>query len=118
MWYTLFFAREKCLKLFSSFLQSAFVQVKKCNCSEGENVSQEVEYQMERLDHVVIVAEVCREAGIAEWLDERAGEQRRSVSLGPMDAHHTDLLINVPHGTEKNQCRESWRSAGSLHIMT
>jgi transposase len=45
-------------------------------------VSQEVEYQTERLDHLGIVARVCREAGIAEWLDERAGEQRRSVSMG------------------------------------
>ncbi len=45
-------------------------------------MSQEVEYQTERLDHLGIVAGVCREAGIAEWLDERAGEQRRSVSIG------------------------------------
>src|SRR2546426_3516897 len=49
---------------------------------EGEQVSQEVEYQTERVDHLGIVAGVCREAGIAEWLDERAGDQRRSVSLG------------------------------------
>jgi transposase len=45
-------------------------------------VSQEVAYQTERLDHLGIVAGVCREAGIAEWLDERAGDQRRSVSMG------------------------------------
>ncbi len=45
-------------------------------------MSQEAEYQTERLDHLGIVAGVCREAGIAEWLDERAGEQRRSVSVG------------------------------------
>jgi hypothetical protein len=45
-------------------------------------VSQEVEYQTESLDHLGIVAGVCREAGIAEWLDERAGDQRRSVSMG------------------------------------
>lgn len=49
---------------------------------KGEKVSQEVEYQTERLDHLGIVAGVCREAGIAEWLDERAGDQRRSVSMG------------------------------------
>src|SRR3989475_4682961 len=41
-----------------------------------------MEYQTERLDHLGIVAGVCREVGIAEWLDERAGEQRRSVSMG------------------------------------
>jgi transposase len=45
-------------------------------------VSEEIVYQTERLDHLGIVAGVCREAGIAEWLDERAGEQRRSVSIG------------------------------------
>jgi transposase len=45
-------------------------------------VSQEVEYQTQRLDHLGIVAGVCREAGRAQWLDERAGEQRRSVSIG------------------------------------
>src|SRR2546421_305501 len=49
---------------------------------KGQKVLQEVEYQTERLDHLGIVAGVCREAGIAEWLDERAGEQRRSVSMG------------------------------------
>jgi transposase len=45
-------------------------------------VVQEVEYQTERLDHLGIVAAVCREAGIAEWLDKRAGENRRRVSIG------------------------------------
>jgi transposase len=45
-------------------------------------VSQEVEYQTERLDHLGIVAGVCQEAGIAEWLDKQAGESRRSVSVG------------------------------------
>lgn len=45
-------------------------------------MSQEVEYQTERLDHLGIVAGACREVGIAEWLDERAGDQRRSVSMG------------------------------------
>jgi transposase len=45
-------------------------------------VSQEVEYQTERLDHLGIVAGVCKEAGIAEWLDKIAGENRRSVSVG------------------------------------
>ena len=41
-----------------------------------------MEYKTERLDHLGIVAGVCREAGIAEWLDRRAGENRRSVSVG------------------------------------
>jgi transposase len=45
-------------------------------------VSQAVEYQTERLDHLGIVAGVCQEAGIAEWLDKQAGENRRSVSVG------------------------------------
>ncbi len=45
-------------------------------------MSQEVAYQTERLDHLGIVAGVCQEAGIAEWLDKQAGESRRSVSVG------------------------------------
>jgi len=45
-------------------------------------VSQEVEYQTQRLDHLGIVAGVCKEVGIAEWLDKLAGETRRSVSVG------------------------------------
>src|SRR5713226_6044157 len=45
-------------------------------------MSAEVEYQTERLDHLGIVAGVCQEAGIAEWLDKQAGETRRSVSVG------------------------------------
>src|SRR5260370_28477644 len=47
-----------------------------------EKGSQEVAYQTERLDHLGIVAGVCQEAGIAEWLDKQAGESRRSVSVG------------------------------------
>ena len=45
-------------------------------------MSQEAEYQTKRLDHLGIVAGVCREAGIAEWLDKQAGEQQRLVSVG------------------------------------
>ena len=45
-------------------------------------MSQEEEYQVERLDHLGIVAGVCKEAGIAQWLDRLAGESRRSVSVG------------------------------------
>ena len=45
-------------------------------------MSQEVEYQTERLDHLGIVAGVCKEVGIAEWLDKIAGENHRSVSVG------------------------------------
>jgi transposase len=45
-------------------------------------MSQEVAYQTERLDHLGIVAGVCQEAGIAEWLDKQAGATRRSVSVG------------------------------------
>src|SRR5438128_9773749 len=43
---------------------------------------QNSEYQTERLDHLGIVAGVCREAGIAAWLDAQAGENRRDVSGG------------------------------------
>lgn len=45
-------------------------------------MSESIEYQTERLDHLGIVAGVCREAGIAAWLDAQAGENRRDVSIG------------------------------------
>jgi transposase len=45
-------------------------------------VSQEEEYQTQRLDHLGIVAGVCKQARIGEWLDTVAGENRRSVSVG------------------------------------
>ncbi len=45
-------------------------------------MSESIEYQTERLDHLGIVAGVCREAGIAAWLDAQAGENRRDVSVG------------------------------------
>lgn len=34
------------------------------------------EYRNERLGHLGIVAGVCREIGLGEWLDERAGPNR------------------------------------------
>lgn len=40
------------------------------------------EYQNERLDHLGIVAGVCREIGLVEWLDQQAGEKRNLVSIG------------------------------------
>ena len=45
-------------------------------------MSEEVEYQTERLDHLGIVAGVCREAGIAVWLDAQVGAPDRRVSVG------------------------------------
>ena len=45
-------------------------------------MSESIEYQTERLDHLGIVAGVCREAGIAAWLDAQAGANRRDVSVG------------------------------------
>ncbi len=40
------------------------------------------EYQNERLDHLGIVAGACREIGLAEWIDQQAGERRNLVSIG------------------------------------
>ncbi|MFL5658056.1 MAG: DUF4277 domain-containing protein [Ktedonobacteraceae bacterium] len=54
---------------------------------------QEVEYQTQRLDHLGIVAGICREAGIAEWLDEHSGEQRRIVSVGTATVA---MILNGP----------------------
>jgi transposase len=40
------------------------------------------EYQNERLDHLGIVAGVCREIGLVEWIDQQAGKRRNLVSIG------------------------------------
>ncbi|HVB23550.1 MAG TPA: IS1634 family transposase [Ktedonobacteraceae bacterium] len=40
------------------------------------------EYVNERLDHLRIVAGVCREIGLAEWLDGHEPEKRQQVSVG------------------------------------
>jgi len=34
------------------------------------------------MDHLGIVAGVCREIGLVEWLDQQAGERRNLVSIG------------------------------------
>jgi transposase len=39
-------------------------------------------YATERLDHLGIVAGVCREIGLAEFLDAQAGPSRQKVSVG------------------------------------
>ena len=40
------------------------------------------EYVNERLDHLGIVAGVCQEIGLAEWLDAQAPDRRQQVSVG------------------------------------
>ena len=39
-------------------------------------------YATERLDHLGIVAGVCREIGLAEFLDAQAAPSRQKVSVG------------------------------------
>src|SRR5215472_15222682 len=39
-------------------------------------------YVVEHLNHLGIVAEVCREIGVAAWLDERDPASRQRVSVG------------------------------------
>jgi hypothetical protein len=41
-----------------------------------------VSYVPERLDHLGIVAGVCREIGLAEWLDARDEHTHERVSVG------------------------------------
>jgi hypothetical protein len=60
-------------------------KVKK-NPGRVRDVQQDIECQNERLDHLGIVAGVCREIGMAQWLDQVAGEQRRVVSVGTATA--------------------------------
>jgi transposase len=42
----------------------------------------DVSYKVERLDHLGIVAGVCQQIGLAEWLDEQARGSRQRVSVG------------------------------------
>jgi transposase len=42
----------------------------------------EDEYRTQRLDHLGIVAGVCREIGLAEWIDEQAAGSQQHVSIG------------------------------------
>ena len=39
-------------------------------------------YVVEHLNHLGIVAEVCREIGVAAWLDEQEPGRRQAVSVG------------------------------------
>jgi hypothetical protein len=39
-------------------------------------------YVVEHLNHLGIVAEVCREIGVASWLDQREPGNRQHVSVG------------------------------------
>src|SRR5215468_6099549 len=39
-------------------------------------------YVVEHLNHLGIVAEVCREIGVAEWLDQQEPGNRQQVSVG------------------------------------
>ena len=39
-------------------------------------------YLNERLDHLGIVAGVCQEIGLAEWLDAQDPDNRQQVSVG------------------------------------
>ena len=39
-------------------------------------------YVVEHLNHLGIVAEVCREIGVAEWLDQQDPGNRQQVSVG------------------------------------
>jgi len=39
-------------------------------------------YVVEHLKHLGIVAEVCREIGVAQWLDQQEPGNRQHVSVG------------------------------------
>lgn len=45
-------------------------------------MDQTVAYRTERLDHLGIVAGVCREIGLIEMIDEQVGHEDRKVSVG------------------------------------
>jgi transposase len=50
------------------------------------------DYRNERLDHLGIVAGVCKEIGLAQWLDALAPQQQRVVSYG------TATVAMIPNG--------------------
>jgi hypothetical protein len=54
----------------------------KGNEGEVRKNGAEEEYQNERLDHLGIVAGVCREIGLVEWIDRQAGPRRNLVNIG------------------------------------
>lgn len=45
-------------------------------------MERQVTYSTERLNHLAIVAGVCREIGLGEYLDEQAVDSRQYVSIG------------------------------------
>src|SRR5215210_720474 len=47
-----------------------------------EKTAPDIAYDTERLDHLGIVAGVCREIGLAEFLDAHAEGSRQRVSVG------------------------------------
>ena len=47
--------------------------------------------RVERLDHLGIVAGICREIGLAEYLDELAGPTQQQVSVGTATV---DMILN------------------------
>jgi len=47
-----------------------------------ESVPAQTGYVAERLDHLGIVAGVCREIGLAEWLDAQETQSHERVSVG------------------------------------
>ena len=49
------------------------------------------EYVNERLDYLGMVAGVCREIGLAEWLDPQEPGKRQQVSIGTAT---TAMILN------------------------
>lgn len=68
-----------------------------------------VSYSTERLDHLGIVAGVCREIGLAEWLDEQAGESERKVSVGTATVA---MVLNGLGFSNRGVC--TWSRSSSL----
>ena len=52
------------------------------------------EVVVEHLNHLGIVAEVCREIGVAEWLDAQAPTSRQQVSVSRCSARITGAPSN------------------------
>ena len=69
-----------------------------------------IEVVVEHLNHLGIVAEVCREIGVAEWLDAQNPASRQQVSVGAVTvAMVREWVVGARHdhpfpGTPRKGC--------------
>ncbi len=68
-------------------------------------------YVVEHLNHLGIVAEVCRETGVAAWLDQQEPGNRQHVSVGTA----ADAAIPGERRDAGRLCRRQWPLQHGAH---